>query len=64
MNVLCWTAMIPEWREYIRLWPEGNLRNLQEAEQLRIVRKRGDNVVDWVTLPTILSEITTRFRRG
>jgi glycerol-3-phosphate acyltransferase PlsY len=64
MNILYWTVMIPEWREYVRLWREGNLGNFQEAEQLRIVRKRGDNVVDWVTLPILLSKISARFRGG
>jgi glycerol-3-phosphate acyltransferase PlsY len=64
MNALYWTAMIPEWKEYIRLWREGSLAEFQKAEQLRIVRKQGDNVVDRLTLAGLLSRIVGHLRRG
>jgi glycerol-3-phosphate acyltransferase PlsY len=63
MNLLYWTAMIPEWREYYRLWREGELKGFNEAEELRVVRRRGNNVVENLTFPRLLSKLMVRFRR-
>jgi hypothetical protein len=58
MNVIYWSSMIPEIREYLRLRREGHLEAFQEAEQLRVVGRRAGEVVNEMSLSKLIRMIT------
>jgi hypothetical protein len=64
MNVIFWSAMIPELREYGRLQREGQLEALAEAQRLRVVGREGEEIVDQISLAKLRARITRLFSRG
>jgi acyl phosphate:glycerol-3-phosphate acyltransferase len=63
MNGLYWSAMIPEWRELLRLRREGSLNEFRQAEQLRVLRPDGRETTDSYTPATILARLKALFQR-
>jgi glycerol-3-phosphate acyltransferase PlsY len=63
MNVIFWGAMIPELKEYARLRREGKLDVLVEAQQIRVVRRVGDQTVNQLRLTDVWNTFTGWFRR-
>ncbi|HSF83763.1 MAG TPA: glycerol-3-phosphate acyltransferase [Anaerolineales bacterium] len=63
MNVIYWTAMIPELREYARLQREGELKPFQEARQLRVIRAGHEDRYYDFTLASLLDRIHRLFKR-
>jgi glycerol-3-phosphate acyltransferase PlsY len=63
MNALYWSAMIPEWRELLRLHREGELDAFRQAEELRVVRADGRETSDSYTPATMLAKLKAPFQR-
>ncbi|MGC9334435.1 MAG: glycerol-3-phosphate acyltransferase [Anaerolineae bacterium] len=63
MNTLYWSAMIPEWRELLRLHREGRLDEFRQAAQLRVLRPDGRETIDSYTPATILARLKALFGR-
>lgn len=63
MNGLYWSAMVPEWRELLRLHREGNLDEFRQAAQLRVLRPDGRETTDSYTPATILARLKALFGR-
>lgn len=62
MNVVFWTAMAPELREFGRLRREGRLDEFWHAQNVRVMGRRGSEVVEQVTVSEMLRKITRVFR--
>ncbi len=60
VNLLYWTAMIPELRQYVRLQREGGLEAFSDARELRVIRADGTETIDRATLGNLLSKFTLR----
>jgi len=63
MNVIYWTSMIPELREYARLQREGELAAFREARQLRVIREGREDRIDNFTLASLMDRIKGTFKR-
>lgn len=64
MNVLFWGAMRPEVQESARLRREGMLQTFRDAENLRVVGRRGEQVIRSANLSRTWDQIKARLGRG
>ncbi len=60
MAVLFWAAMIPEWREVIRLKRTGELDKLQEAKEVRVASRLDGGTADQFSVSSLLSALISR----
>ena len=63
MNILFWTAMLPEVREYRRLKREGSLEQFAESSQIRIVGRRGNEIAQTGGMTRIRNRLKELFSR-
>ena len=62
MNVLFWSSMRPELREYARLRREGKLKDFREARAYRIIGVDGEVREDTLTIANLQQRIREQFR--
>jgi len=62
MNLLFWSAMLPEVREYLRLKREGKLEEFSASSQIRIVGRRGDEVTESRGMASLRRRLVRLFR--
>ena len=60
MTILFWAAMIPEWREVIRLQRAGELDKLQAARKIRVASRLDGGMADQFSVSGILSAFVSR----
>ena len=59
MNILYWTAMIPEIKQYIAIAKAGDIKQFQDAAQYNVVGVDGTERVDTITVPAIRQKIAS-----
>jgi hypothetical protein len=59
MNILYWTAMIPEIKQYLAIAKAGDIKQFQDATQYNIVGVDGTQRVDTITVPAIRKKIAS-----
>ncbi|MGD8398622.1 MAG: glycerol-3-phosphate acyltransferase [Anaerolineae bacterium] len=64
MTILFWGAMIPEWRELLRLRREGALDNLQRAREVRVASRRDGGTAQQMSVSDLLSTLVSWLRRS
>ena len=57
MNILYWTAMIPEIKQFRTMEKSGDIQSFQDATQYTVVGVDGTERVDTITVPTIRKKI-------
>ena len=63
MAILFWVAMIPEWREVIRLKRKGELDKLQDAREVRVASRLDGGTADLFSVSSLLSALISRLGR-
>ncbi len=61
MNVLYWTAMIPEIKEFIKIKESGELDDFQNATEFNVIGADGSERVDTITIPALRKKIASFF---
>ena len=56
-------AMLPEWRQVIRLKRDGKLESLRTARELKVSSRLDGGTAQQASVPDVLSELVSRFRR-
>lgn len=64
MNVLYWSAMIPEIRQFRALEKSQEIKQFQDATQLNVVGLDGQERVDTITVPAIRNRLAAWFGKG
>jgi hypothetical protein len=63
MTILFWAAMIPEWREVIRLKRAGELDKLQHARDIRVASRLDGGTARQYSASDLLGSLIAVFRR-
>jgi len=64
MNILYWTAMIPEIKQYREIEKAGDIGQFQDATQYNVVGVDGTERVDTITVPAIQKKMAAWMGRG
>ena len=64
MCIVYAVAMLPEWREILRLNRTGELEKLQNARELRVASRLDGGVAQQASVPDVISELVSRLRRN
>ena len=61
MNILYWTAMIPEINQFRAIQESGEIDSFRDATQLNVVGVDGEERVDTITVPALRQRVTSWF---
>jgi len=64
MNILYWTAMIPEIKQYREIEKAGDIGQFQDATQYNVVGVDGTERVDTITVPATQKKMAAWMGRG
>jgi glycerol-3-phosphate acyltransferase PlsY len=64
MNVVFWVAMIPEVKQHLRLKREGTAKEFSAAPHIRIVGRRGMEVIEMMSMSKLRAKIVGLFRHA